>query len=114
MKGHLGKEKTIKLVQRNFYWPRMTDFVTHYVHSCGECQHNKSVHHKTDGLLQPLETPYCPWISISNDYIIQLPELRENNQMCVIVDRFTNMAHFNSLKERATAGDVARAFVDNL
>lgn len=70
VEGHFGIDKTMELVQRNFYWPQMTNWVTDYIRSCDECQHNKSVRHKNYGLLQPLETPYAPWVSVSTDFIV--------------------------------------------
>lgn len=34
---HFGIDKTIELVQRNFYWPAMTNWITDYVQSCDNC-----------------------------------------------------------------------------
>ncbi|XP_011270768.1 hypothetical protein CAOG_09111 [Capsaspora owczarzaki ATCC 30864] len=32
--GHFGIRKTIELVQRDYYWPKMHDTIQHYVESC--------------------------------------------------------------------------------
>ena len=40
--GHLGQAKTLELVTRNFYWPRMRKMVNRYVNSCDTCARNKA------------------------------------------------------------------------
>jgi hypothetical protein len=71
--GHMGQDKTIELVRRNFFWSEMEKFIKDYVHSCPECQRNKVARHARYGLLQPLELAYRLWDSISMDFIIDLP-----------------------------------------
>jgi hypothetical protein len=36
--GHMGQEKTIELVQRNFFLPQMDPWIEDYVLSCPDCQ----------------------------------------------------------------------------
>jgi len=109
--GHFGMEKTIDIITRDFYRKGLTEWINDYVRSCDECQHNKSPRHARWGLLQPLETPYAAWNSISTDFITQLPESQGYTQIMVVVDRFTKMAHFISLPTKATAKDVANVFL---
>jgi len=78
----------------------MDQTVRNYVNTYDECQRNKSRRHKRFGLLQPLETAYAPWTSISMDFIIELPDSEGNTQIWVIVDRFTKMAYFIPLLTR--------------
>lgn len=47
----------------------MTEWITDYVLSRDEWRHNKFVQHKHCGLLQSLETPYPPWMTISTDFV---------------------------------------------
>ena len=112
--GHFGIEKTIKIVTRDFYWDKLTQWMNDYVRSCDECQHNKSPRHARWGLLQPLETPYATWTSISTDFITQLPESQAYTQVMVVVDQFTKMSHFIGLPTEATAKDVATVFLREL
>jgi len=109
--GHFGIEKTIEIVTRDFYWDKLTKWMNDYVRSCDKCQHNKSPRHARWGLLQPLETPYAAWTSISTDFITQLPESQGYTQVMVVVDRFTKMAHFIGLPTEVTAKDVATVFL---
>ena len=36
--GHPGKNGTIELVSRYYWWPRMAGFITKYVEGCNKCQ----------------------------------------------------------------------------
>jgi hypothetical protein len=50
-------------------------------------------------LLSPLELPYTPWISIAMDFITDLPLSKDCDELWVIINRFTKMAHFIPLKK---------------
>jgi hypothetical protein len=67
------------------------------------------------GLLSLLELAYALWQRIFIDFIVDLPKLNEHTQICVIVDRFTKMAHLISLKDDAKwSKDLAKIFVSNI
>ena len=40
--GHFRQQKTLELVTRNFYWPKMDETINQYVRTCNACQRNKS------------------------------------------------------------------------
>jgi len=101
--GHMGQDKTIELVRRNFWWPKMNERILDFVRSCPECQQNKSSQHQPYGLSSPLEQPYAPWQSIAMDFITELPLSEGCDQLWVIIDRFTKMAHFNPLREKSAS-----------
>ena len=50
--------------------------------------------HQPYGLFSLLELPYAPWQSIAMDFITELAASEGHDQLCVIIDRFTKMAHF--------------------
>ena len=72
--GHFGQEKTIELVRRNFWWPRMDTDITAYIQVCPDCQRDKSWRHRRYGLLSPLENLYAPWQLIAMDFKTDLPQ----------------------------------------
>jgi cytochrome b len=89
----------IELIRWNFWWPKMDHEIIEYMRSCLECQKDKTTCHKPYGLLSPLELPYALWMSIAMDFITDLPLSENCDQLWVIVDRFTKMAHFIPLKK---------------
>jgi len=58
--GHFGRDKTLDLMERNFHWPNMEEWVRNYVRTCDACQCNKTARHKKHGKLVPLEIPSRP------------------------------------------------------
>jgi len=109
--GHMGQDKTIELIRRNFWWPKMNKRIIDFVRSCPECQQNKASRHQPYGLSSPLELPYAPWQSIAMDFITELPISDDCDQLWVIINRFTKMVHFLPLrKEGKMVADLAVIF----
>jgi len=44
--GHMGQDKTLELIQWNFWWPKMNERIIDFVRSCPECQQNKASRHR--------------------------------------------------------------------
>ena len=55
--GHFGAHKTLELLQRKYFWPRMAKDVKKYVKDCKTCNCTKATRHKPYGLLQLLPAP---------------------------------------------------------
>jgi hypothetical protein len=108
--GHLGQEKTLELVSRNYYWPRMRQFVNEYVNTCEMCVRNKATRHAPFGNLQPLPIPAGPWQSVSMDFIVELPPSEGYDAIFVCVDRLTKMAHFIPTTSDVTAERTAQLY----
>jgi hypothetical protein len=58
--GHFGRDRTMELISRNFFWPKMEDEVRMYCNECDNCQRTKAPRHAKHGLLHPLELPSKP------------------------------------------------------
>ena len=115
LRGHLGVEKTLTLVQRSYYWPNMTEDIRAYVESCKLCQEFKSQNKSPAGLLQPLPIPTKRWESVSMDIVTGLPETAEGYSGCVVfVDRLSKMAHFAAVSSRVDSEQLAQIFINNV
>ena len=109
--GQMGQDKTIELIRPNFWWPKMNERIIDFVRSCPEYQQNKASRHQPYGLSFPLELPYAQWQSIAMDFITELPIFDDCDQLWVVIDRFTKMAHFLPLrKEGKMAANLAVTF----
>ena len=66
--GHPGRWKTYELLQRDYWWPGMSNFVRSYVDGCSTCQSTKNITHPTQTPIIPTETPLTPWSFVSTDF----------------------------------------------
>lgn len=90
--GHVGRDATLELTKRHYWWPNMTAWIADYIASCPVCAHYKVPRHQPYGLLQPLATPSRPWGSISMDFIKGLPKSGGFDSIFIVVDRLTKYA----------------------
>ena len=58
--GYPNEERTLALLARSYYWPKMGEDVHAYVKCCLVCQIDKTERKKVAGLLQPLPIPKRP------------------------------------------------------
>ena len=112
--SHFGYKKTLELLSRDFWWPKIWKDVKNFVTSFDICSRSKSPRHRPYGFLQPLPIPRRPWSSVSIDFITDLPSSNSFDSIFVVVDRFTTMAHFVLCKKSSSSEDTARLFLDNV
>jgi hypothetical protein len=108
--GNFGHDKMFVQLRSSYYWPGMRTKVVKFVNRCGICQHAKWKRQNT-GLYQPLPIPERPWDAISMDFVLGLPRMQRGfDSICVVVDRFSKMAHFIPCQKTSDAMHVANLF----
>ena len=112
--GHGGILKTYKALSLWFYWPKMKQDIQEFISHCDICQSTKYETSKPGGLLRPLPIPTEPWKEITMDFIVQLPRSEGYSAIVLVVDRFTKVAHFASLKPGFTAKVMAQVFLQSM
>ena len=55
--GHLGYQKTITMLQKDYFWSNMKNELAEYIVRCFECQQVNTEHQHLVVLLQPLPIP---------------------------------------------------------
>ncbi|RVW58793.1 Transposon Tf2-2 polyprotein [Vitis vinifera] len=90
--GHPGEERTLALLARSYYWPKMGEEVQAY----------------------PLLIPEKPWESISMDFISGFPKVRDFKSVFVVVDRFSKYAVFIPAPDTCPAEEAAKLFFSNV
>ncbi|KAE8671130.1 ABC transporter C family member 10-like [Hibiscus syriacus] len=108
--GHFGRDKTLALISSDFYWPKLTTDVAHYVDRCYVCQRSKGVLTNA-GLYTPLPVPEAPWFDVSMDFVLGLPcTQKASDSIFVVVDRFSKMAHFVACRKTMDADRIAHLY----
>jgi len=88
--GHPGREGTIAILRRQFFWPGLAETAKRFVRNCDTCGKVKVWRQKQQGLLQPLPIAETKWASISIDFMTHLPKTaRGNENLMVVTCRFS-------------------------
>ena len=87
--GHIGIDKTYKLIGRKYYWPGLYKDVTKHVNSCVVCQSRSG---KCEiAPLEKTDVPFYPFEKISLDVSGPYGESSQGNKYMVsFVDWLTN------------------------
>lgn len=88
--------------------------VHEFVQACTTCQHNKTKALHPAGLLQSLAISSQVWADIAMDFVEGLPRVHGTSVILMVVDRFSEHAHFVPLRHPYTVATVARAFLDSI
>lgn len=112
--GHPGRAKTLELLSRAYYWPKMYQDVDQYVRNCHICQRARTGRHAPYGILRPLPIPEGPWQDVSMDHVTGLPWSNGYNAILVVMDRLTKQRHLIPTRDTSDASDFARTYIRNV
>ena len=68
--GHPDHSKTLKLLARQYYWPKMHKDVDQFLRNCYVCQESRTSKHALFGILCPIPVPDGAWCHILMDFIM--------------------------------------------
>jgi hypothetical protein len=109
--GHVGVVKTLDVLSRSYFWPKMAAEVREYVSSCSSCLSIKPRNDHPPGLLHPIPHPPRRWHVVSMDLITQLPLTRSGfDAVFVVVDKCSKMIHVIPTTTTVTAPELANLF----
>ena len=112
--GHPGIKRTLELVSRDYWFPRMRSFVSEFVKSCDACKRAKPARHAPYGELVPLPVPPRPWSSVSMDFVVELPLSNGKTCITVFVCRLTKLIHLVASESIPSAEDTAQIFFQHV
>ena len=113
--GHLGYQKMIDAVKRDFFWPNLKADIAIFIAKCQEYQLVKAEHQHPLGLLQPFPIPEWKWEVISMDFITRLPKIKkQNDSIFVVIDKILKAAHFIPMKSTYKAMNIADIFLKEI
>ncbi|QRW25683.1 Retrotransposable element Tf2 protein [Rhizoctonia solani] len=108
--GHPGRQQTLELVSRNYYWPGIQADAYWHVDSCETCQRIRKPKYASIPP-QPLELPSRPWQHVSYNMIVDLPKDGNSDSILVIVDSFTKYVILVECSKKLKAPELADLFL---
>ncbi|QRW16328.1 Retrotransposable element Tf2 protein [Rhizoctonia solani] len=108
--GHPGRQRTLELVSRNYYWPGIRADTYWHVDSCETCQRIRKPKYGSIPP-QPLELPSRPWQHVLYDMIVDLPRDGNSDSILVIVDSFTKYVILVECSKKLKAPELADLFL---
>ena len=108
--GHQGKERTLSVLKRRFYWPGMDKDVQNMIRQCGRCIRRKTAVKKKAELVNI--TTRSPMELVCIDFLSLEPSKGGHESILVITDHFTRLAQAIPLRNQK-ATTTARALFDN-
>jgi hypothetical protein len=103
-------KKTENVLATYFFWTKMRHDVERYMSRCTTCNKVKS-RLNPHSLYMPLPIPSVPWKEIFLDSILGLPRTKMGrDNIFVVVDSFSKMAHFIPCYKSDNASHVANLF----
>lgn len=109
--GHPGKNGTIAVVSRDFFWPNLQATVKQFVRNCGVCGRTKVWRDRKQGLLRPLPVPEQQWQEISVDFIGPLPLSQGFDMIAVFTDRLSKGVVLAACHSTITSEEFAKLFI---
>src|SRR3984957_696685 len=115
--GHPGINRTIRLLERHYWWPNLRKETTEYVQGCAECQRHKINNRPTKAPLSPIyPTPEAlPFEIVALDFITKLPESQGYDSILTITDHdCTKMSVFIPCREEINAEETAALYAKHV
>ncbi|KAI0991703.1 hypothetical protein K3495_g16484, partial [Podosphaera aphanis] len=82
--GHPGRNSTLAMLMRSFYWPNMSKMVRRFCRNCDVCGRSHVWRSKRQGLLLPLPIPDRFHTELSIDFMTDLP-VKEKDDPCYLM-----------------------------
>ncbi|GJU16655.1 putative nucleotidyltransferase, ribonuclease H [Tanacetum coccineum] len=108
--GHVGRDRTLQLVQASYFYPTMRKEMDRYVKRCRVCRVSKGTATNV-GLYMPFPVPLQPWVDISMDFVLGLP--RTQRGMYTIYMVYLPLLSLGNLL-RCLVGDHVKAWDQKL
>lgn len=101
--GHFSVDKTLTVLQQNYWFPSMRHYVKRYIGSCLGCLYNKAPSGKRPGYLQSIEKVAIPMQTLHLDHLGPFVKSKKKNSYLIVgVDSFTKYVFMRAVPNTKT------------
>ncbi|KAI0993370.1 hypothetical protein K3495_g14814, partial [Podosphaera aphanis] len=110
--GHPGRDSTLAILSRNFFWPGISKSVRRFCRNCDVCGRTHVWRERQKGLLRPLPIPDRFNSELGIDFMTDLPakSTSDPRYMMVVVDRLKGSVALEEMTSMK-AEDCAKVFL---
>jgi len=114
--AHIGSDKTIARVSREFYWPKIQRDIKRFISACPVCQRAKKSKLKELGIPLLPDVPAERWTKVGIDFKLGLPPsgAEKFTGFLTIIDHASRRVHLAPCSEKITAAQTAKILVREL
>lgn len=111
--GHPGRDATLAILSRSYYWPGQAGDVRRFCRNCDVCGRSHVWRETRKGLLRPLAIPDRFYSDLSIDFMVDLPAKAKGDPrfLMVIRDRLARTVTLEAM-ESMNAEACAQKFID--
>jgi hypothetical protein len=110
---HKGVASTLAKALDRFWWEQIRQDVKDFCERCVVCRRAK-IQPQMAATLHPTHVPPKPWHAVGLDYLTHLPKSNSFNNVVIVVDLLTRMAHFLPCTETVTVEETAILFLQGV
>jgi hypothetical protein len=114
---HSNVRRTFKYLLKWYYWSQTKQSIERYIRNCHICKRFKAIRDKYFELLNSLSISNRSWTNIIMNFVIELFENKEFNEILMMIDKLTKMHHYISCiaTEKDTSVEkIARLLINNV
>ena len=115
---HFNAEKTLKLLQKKYYWLACEKQVKKYVRFCNICQRTKISRYKSYKKLNSLLALKKSWKEIIINFITRLFSSKRRDVVydfiLMIVDRYIKMIKYISIIKKIDVAELTKMFFEKI
>jgi Integrase zinc binding domain len=115
--GHPGQDKTLRRINKEYFWPGAKTWIIKYIKGCATCQQNKNLTHhiKTPMFQIPSPISTKPFLHIAIDLITGLPKSEGHDAILTIVNHSCSRAAlFLPCSTTITGAGIAQLYLEHL
>jgi transposase InsO family protein len=114
LSGHQGRDRTLNILRREYWWPGMAQQTRHFVQSCLACTIAKTPVQRATGLERISRTSAHPFDIVAMDFVGPLPETGRGNKFLLTwIDTFSNWSEAVPVPD-VTSATLAEALYESL
>src|SRR5438128_10446424 len=112
--GHPGRAKTLELLARTYFWPKMRKKIDRFVRNCHTCQRSRTPRHAPFGILKPLSVPEGAWKDVLMNFVIGLPWSNGFNAILNMTCRLTKIRYLIPCRDNTFVEQLAELYIRHI